>query len=136
MLYFLVLTVGIALLSYSFVLFRRALASLSNGIKTIGTVIEHEKIYDSQTRRYLYKPIFQFRTATNQDVVFKYNSASTPARFDIGEEVPVIYNPEKPSEAMACTYGGVFIWTILAMSASMPFIVIGAGYFLTLPYLK
>jgi hypothetical protein len=131
--YTIALTVGIIIFIISLVLFRQSIDFIQNGNRTTATVIELEKISDSDGTTY--KPIFKFKTFTNQEIIYKYHTSSLPATFDVGEEVTIVYKTDNPNNAKILTYFGLFIWTIVLMSISMPLIVIGGGYFLTKQYL-
>jgi hypothetical protein len=134
--YPILLVVGVILLLTSLFLFKDSLDSIKNGIRATATVIEHEKVYDTGGRSYTYKPIFLFKTTWNEEVVFAYHSSSRPAAFDIGEEVPIVYNRNKPTDADVLTYFGAFEGTIVLMSIALPLIIIGGGYFFTQKYLR
>jgi hypothetical protein len=132
--YLITLTVGIIVFIISVFLFRQTLYIMNKGTRTKATVIDIEKIADSDETTYT--PVFKFKTTTHQEIVFKYHLSGTHALFDIGEEVFVVYNPENPGQAKVLTYFGSFMWTIVLMAISMPLIVVGGGYFFTKQYLK
>lgn len=131
--YTIALTIGIIIFITSLFLFKKSIDFIRNGNRTTATVIELEKISDGEGTTY--KPIFKFKTFTNQEIIYKHHSSSSPASFDIGEEVSIVYNTDNPNNAKILTYFGSFIWTIVLMSISMPLIVIGGGYFITKQFL-
>lgn len=134
MFYTISLTIGIALLVISLFIFKESLAFIKKSDRTIGTVIELEKI--DGTDGITYKPIFKFKTNTNQEIIYRHNASSSPASWYVGEEATIAYDPTNPNLARLLTYFGAFSWTIILMAISMPLIVIGGGYFLTQTFLK
>lgn len=134
MFYSISLTMGIILLVVSLAIFRGSLAFIKNSNKTIGTVAKLERIDDGET--ITYKPIFKFKTHTNQECVYRHISSSSPANWYVGEEATIVYDPVNPSNARLLTYFGAFSWTIILMAIAMPLIVIGGGYYAAQPFLK
>jgi Protein of unknown function (DUF3592) len=132
--YTITLTIGVILLVISIYLFKRSVDFIDSGIKTTATVIELEAISDSDGTTY--KPIFRFLTHTNQTIIYRDHASSSPAVFEVGEEVGVVYDREDPNNVKILTYTGAFIWTIVLACLSLPLIVVGGGYFLTQSLLR
>lgn len=134
MFYSISLTIGIILLIISLLIFKESLAFIKISDRAIGTVIELEAI--DGTDGTTYKPIFKFKTNTNQEVIYRHISSSSPANWDVGEVATIAYDPNNPKKAKLLTYFGTFSWTIILMAISMPLIVIGGGYYVTQIFLK
>lgn len=135
MFYSISLSIGIILLVISLFMFKESLAFIKKSDRAIGTVIKLEKI--DNTDGVTYKPIFKFRSGTNQEIIYRHSSSSSPANWKIGEEATIAYDAANPAAtARLLTYFGVFSWTIVLMAVSMPFIVIGGGYYLAQGFLK
>jgi hypothetical protein len=83
-----------------------------------------------------YKPIFKFKTSTNQEVIYRHISSSSPANWYVGEEATIAYDPTNPTTARLLTYFGAFSWAIVLMAISMPLIVVGGGYYVAQTFLK
>src|SRR5690606_15772977 len=68
-----------------------------NGETTTGFVIELEES-ESDGSCCVYSPVIEFE-ANGQTYTFEGDNASYPPEYEVGEEVPVLYNPEKPNNA-------------------------------------
>lgn len=134
MFYTISLIVGIILLGVSLFLLKGSLAFLKSSERATATVIEMETV--SGTDGNTYKPIFKFKTRHNQEIVFRKSSSSSPPSWKVGEEATIAYDINDPDKARLLTYFGTFIWTIVLMCIALPFIVIGAGYYLSRFVLK
>ena len=132
--YAITLILGIILLIGAFVVFRQSMEFIQNGNRITATVIELEKI--TSRKRVTYKPILKFKTFTNQEIIYRHHTSSSPASFDIGDEVPIVYETENPDNVKILTYFGSFLWAIVLMSISMTLIIIGGGYFFTQQFLR
>ena len=128
MIYISLLITGIVLLIISAIVFKNNLDLIKNGNKTTAIVIDLERDLASDSNGFT--PIFKFTTNTGEIVTFKGFGASSPPAFKTGEEVNIVYNPNKPSNAKVLTYFGTFGLTILLVAVSIPMIVIGGGYFM------
>ena len=134
MFYSISLTIGIILLVISLFIFKESLAFIRKSDRAIGTVIELEKI--DGTDGVTCKPIFKFKTSTNQEIIYRHISSSSPPNWYVGEEATIAYDPTNPTTARLLTYFGAFSWTIVLMAISMPLIVIGGGYYVAQIFLK
>lgn len=134
MFYSITLTIGIVLLVISLFVFKASLTFIKESDRAIGTVIDLERIKNKDGATY--KPIFKFKTKTNQEVIYRHFSSSSPPSWDIGEEATIAYDPNNPTTAKLLTYFGAFSWTIALMAISMPLIVIGGGYYVVQGFLK
>ena len=132
--YSITLAVGIILLIISLRTLQQSLSFLRKSNRATGTVIEMERISDSDGSTY--KPIFKFKAATGQEVIFKSSSSSNPPSWKVGEEATIAYDPNDPGEARLLTYFGAFSWTIVLMALAMPMLVIGGGFYLAQQFLK
>ncbi|RYZ37044.1 MAG: DUF3592 domain-containing protein [Sphingobacteriales bacterium] len=134
MFYSISLGAGGLLLVISLFLLNRSISFIRNSEKAVATVIEMETIHDSDGNTY--KPIFQYKTSTGQEFIYRKSASSSPASWQTGEQTTIAYNPNDPGEARILTYFGSFGWSIVLMAIAMPFVVIGGGYFLTRTFLN
>ena len=76
-----------------------------NGVRAQGEVIAHQRS-TSTTRGSgrSYFPIVAFRDQTGQQRSFRSKVATPSGRFDIGEEVDVLYLPDNPHRAIIDTF--------------------------------
>lgn len=132
--YSITLIIGGVLALISLLLFNESLKFLKTTERAIGTVIELQEIKDSDGTTY--KPVFRFKTLTNEEVIFKSSTSSSPSSWDVGDETLVAYPVKDPSKAKTVTYFGIFGWSIILMAIGLPFIVIGGGFYLAQQFLK
>lgn len=132
--YSITLNIGILLLAISLFLLKETLVFLKTTERAVGTAIEIIRTGDSDGPRY--KPVFSFKTNTNQEVTYRHIVASSPPGWQIGDKATIAYNANNPSVARLLTYFGVFHWSIVLMAIAMPLLVIGGGYYLSQWVLK
>ena len=132
--YSITLIIGIVLALVSLFFFKKSLDFLKASNRAIATVVELQEISDSEGRSY--KPVFEFKTVTNQVVRFMNATPSNPPAWYIGEETTIAYDSNDPAKAKVMTYFGTFNVSIVLLSIAMPLIVIGGGYFATKIFLR
>ena len=71
--YTIALTIGILLLITGLILFGQSVRLIKNGNRAVATVIELERV-SSRKKGSSYTPIFQFKTLTNEEIIYKYHS--------------------------------------------------------------
>ncbi len=132
--YSLTLVIGVILLVIAMALMQKTLRFLKDSERTIGTVIELERIKDSDGDTF--KPIFKFKTRQNQEIIHRHISSSNPSSWGIGDEVAIAYDYNNPTDARVLTYFGTFSWTIVLTAIAIPLIVVGGGYHIAQHYLR
>jgi hypothetical protein len=108
----LILLIGGALVVSSVYVFFRQRSQLRRSIMTTGTVIELLRHHDpgdyllvksadgrKLKRKYDYRPVIRFETETGRSVKFAARVASRPIPYQVGDQVSVIYDPNKPQKA-------------------------------------
>ncbi len=120
--------IGLLLLIASLFMLKKSIAFLKNSERTVATVIRIETVSGSDGNTY--KPIFSFKTNTNEEIIYPSPFSSSPPGWDIGDEATIAYDRNQPNNAKVLTYFGAFSWTIILMSIAMPLLVIGGGYHL------
>mgnify|MGYP002662517515 CR=1 FL=1 len=131
--YLIAFLAGIALLILAIFLIIKTISFLKTSEIVKGKVIELEEIYRSGDSKTVYKPVFIFKTKTNQEITHKSISASNPPAWKIGEEATYAYLSAKPTNGKVCTYFGLFGWSVALACLAFPLIIIGAGYVLAKP---
>ena len=126
--YTITLLIGIGLLIASLLVIKDRLSFIRNNEKTTGTVIRIDKEKDSDGDSY--RPVFSFKTRSNEEIIFKRPYLSNPPSWEVGEETTIVYDPANPTNAKLYTYFGVFGLATILMAVAMPFIIIGGGYHL------
>jgi len=127
--YNIALIIGIGLFITSIFLIRQRLAFIRDSEKTMGTVILLKKEKDSDGGT-TYRPVFRFKTKTNQEIVFDHSVTSSPPSWSVGDDATIVYDPDNPDNARLYSYFGVFGVAAILMAVAMPLIVIGGGYHL------
>ncbi|WP_299189387.1 DUF3592 domain-containing protein [uncultured Aquimarina sp.] len=100
---------------------------LTDGIKTKAKVIDLIKITGDDG--YTYKPVFEYKDKANNIVTFKSDVSSSPAPYDIGDTVNMVY-AKNSDEKKIISFWGLYRWTIILLSIASPLLIIGGGYIL------
>ncbi len=100
---------------------------LTDGIKTKAKVIDLIKITSDDG--YTYKPVFEYKDKANNVVTFKSDVSSSPAPYDIGDTVNMVY-AKNSDEKKIISFWGLYRWTIILLSIASPLLIIGGGYIL------
>ncbi|OUL22547.1 DUF3592 domain-containing protein [Nostoc sp. 106C] len=93
-----------------------------------GTVIDLKRrsSTDSKGRASsAYYPVVKFTPSSGEPTVFESNTGSKPPAFSKGQQVEVLYNPQKPNSAMINSW--LELWFLPAMFTGMGsiFVLIG-----------
>ena len=134
MVYNILLAVGCILLIISLYVLKGSISFFKKSEKTIGKVIEVERISGNDGATY--KPVFKFKTSLNKEVIFRYPFSSSPSSFNLDEEATIAYDPNNPDNAKVLTYFGSFGLAVILLAIAMPLIVIGGGYHLSQYFFK
>jgi hypothetical protein len=131
-----VLVLGLILMGLGAVLFGRQRVYLRQALTATGVVVEllpMQKSGDYRIKRtasglevqrkYLYRPVIRFKAANGRTHKFMANVSSRPAPYQVGEQVEVIYDPNKPHKAYINRF--LYRWFQVLM-------VFGFGVFLLL----
>lgn len=135
MFYSISLFVGGLLAVISLYLLKQSFGFLKNTERAVATVIELERVSGSKGSS-TYRPVFKFKTFSNEEITFKSLGSSNPSPWNVGDETPVAYPADNPSKAKTLTYFGIFGWSIILMAIGLPLIVIGGGFYLAQQFLK
>ena len=134
-LYNILLALGLILFGISIFILRRTFTFLRLSERAEATVIDLNQTKDSDGG-YMYKPTFKFITKQKQEIEYRYSFSSNTTSWEIGDKTTVAYDPHSPTDAKILTYFGTFNATIILLAIAIPLIIVGAGYYLTQPYLK
>lgn len=121
--------VGIILFAVGVKFLNDRLSFLKKGERAFATVIELERSTDSDGG-YVYKPIFRFSTPNKKEVIYRGYFSSSPAGWRIGDVANVVYSVDNPDEVKVLTYFGTFGIPVVLLAVSLPFLLVGGGYFL------
>ncbi|SFZ72466.1 DUF3592 domain-containing protein [Chitinimonas taiwanensis] len=112
---------GAALLIGAVLTFNSTSSFLDRAVPTKGIVID--LLASSYNNSTTYKPVVQFQTQSGEKIQFSTSSSSNPPRFDIDEEVDILYIPSEPRKAEINStfslWGGTIILGILGGAFSL-----------------
>jgi hypothetical protein len=99
-----------------------------------GTVIDNDFLIhtdpeDSSRSSGAFHPVVRFSTERGQKVVFTDGVGTYPAKYESGETVKVLYDPQDPSEAMVLSWSN--LWLASAIFAAVGLIPIGIALVLS-----
>ena len=97
--------IGVGLLAGAFFSFKSTRNFLAAATKTSGKVTELEERVSTSTkdgrstRSLSYYPRVQFSGPNGEEINFTSSVGSSPASYDVGESVEVLYLPQAPQQA-------------------------------------
>lgn len=100
---------------------------IATGIKTKAKVIDLIQISDDDG--YTYKPVFEYTDRSNHLVTFKSEISSSPAPYNVGDIVNIVYDPNS-EDRKVISFWGLYRWTIILLVIASPLLIIGGGYLL------
>ncbi|PXY02920.1 DUF3592 domain-containing protein [Marinifilum breve] len=122
--------VGLIVLTGSFIVSMNRYAFVKASIKTEGEVVELVSVRSSSTTSSstTYAPCICFFDEHGRLVEFVSSISSSPASYDVGERVEIIYDPEAPEEARV--NGFFHIWGLASVSGLFGAIFFTIGFLL------
>ena len=112
------LTIGLIFLSFAlWSIFSRVRLALF-GERAEGTIVDFDERvhFVGDVKKIYYYPVIEFETRDGERQVFKWGGGSSRRTREIGDNLTVMYNSEKPSDAAVNSFYGM--WSgVLAMSA-------------------
>jgi len=94
------------------------------GVHASGEVVSYFESRDGDKIRY--RPRIRFRTATGEIVTTSGQLSATTRRFEIGAQVPVVYRPERPTEARVSLF--VDNWLGASIATGIGLVGLAGGY--------
>nr|WP_315034143.1 DUF3592 domain-containing protein [uncultured Chryseobacterium sp.] len=131
--YYVMFGAGVGLLIMACFSFKNTLSFLKRAEKVTGTVTSL-RVTDSDGEVYL--PVFTYHTRDNSEYTYELAEGSNPPSWSVGDTETIIYDPKDPSRVELYTYFRIFAWPLILLSAALPLLVIGGGYFIAEQYLK
>jgi hypothetical protein len=126
--YGITLVIGLIILIIALFILKERIQFLKQGEKATATVVDILRIKDSEGDTF--KPIFKFKTNSNQEIIYDTYFSSSPPGWKMGDEATVVYDSHNPEKAKILTYFGSFGVVIILLSISLPLITIGGGYYI------
>ena len=110
------------------VLFIRTRTYISQAQRVKGTVI---KMVYSTSNGGGYAPVYQFKTLDGQNIVIQDSLSSNPPRFQVGQEIDVLYESENPQKARINKWMNLYFVPVLL--GGMGLIFGGVGIAIVFP---
>lgn len=109
-----ILAVSLPFLIIGLVDVRKAQVMVQEFVTASGSVIDNEyrsrtDPEDSAKTYWSYYPIIRFRTVKGNEVVFTDREGSYPPKYEVGDVVDVLYNPENPQDAIINSWMSIWM---------------------------
>jgi hypothetical protein len=119
---------GLALLVGSVITYRSARSRLEKWVRTVGVVtgLEEKWTNDDNGSRVTYAPKVKFVLASGEEHHFIGSISSRPPSYSEGEQVRVLYNPQRPSEADIDSFTTHWFPPLAFLGMGVIFVPIGA----------
>lgn len=112
---------GCGLLIWAYTMYSKQVTFMEQSKKTSGTVVENY-VDPSEGGSF---PIVEFKTSNGTIVRFRGHVGSTPAKFHIGQQVEVLYDPTEPENAQINTRQDQWLALEIVGSVGMLFLILG-----------
>ncbi|HKS29886.1 MAG TPA: DUF3592 domain-containing protein [Pyrinomonadaceae bacterium] len=121
--------IGLGLLVASVFVYLNTRNFINASAKAQGTVIAHAQGRSSDGD-VTYAPVISFRTESGQTVEFKSGTSSTSASPPVGQQVEVLYNPQRPEEAEINSFSSLWALNIILAGLGAGFFIVGTIVFM------
>jgi CxxC motif-containing protein (DUF1111 family) len=107
--------IGIGCLAAAYFFYHQETAFIANSQTAQGTVLQNvaKNTFSKTSQSVNYSPKVQFSTADGKNITFISNTSSSPAEFQVGQTVEVLYNPGNPQNAQINSAVDVFLTPII-----------------------
>jgi len=102
---------------------------VATGVQVQGTVIKSQRHLGVDAGNDVFAPIISFTTLDGQTEQFEVALQTSPPAHQIGDKVPVIYDPKKPSNANINSVVDLYLAEIIVGGIGFVFTVIGVIVF-------
>ncbi len=120
------LVVGLGMLGGAGYLFVDTRHDVATGVSADGVVIDLIAERDSDGDN-VYYPRVRFLTPAGEPVEFTGSVGSSPAAFDVGEPVAVLYNPSAPRDARIDSFFQLWFAPLILGFLGLVFTAVGGG---------
>lgn len=104
---------------------------LKNAVKTEGTVVDIKERKNSEGN-VLYYPIISFTDKTGKEYE-KYGSGHFPTKYEIGDKISILYDPQNPKKNKFNTFINLWIGPTIAFALGIIPLSIGMFLFFVFP---
>ncbi len=116
--------IGVVMLVVAGIGVTARVSSLSDQIRTAGTVVDLREARDDNT----YAPVVEFITAAQERITITSSVFSSPSAYDIGERVEVAYDPADPRDGSIVGFG-LWLWQLIVGGIGLIFVALGTAFF-------
>ena len=88
-----------------------------NGQTTTGIVVRLEESDSSEGGCCVYSPVIEFVANNDQTYSFEGDTASDPPAYEVGEEIPVLYDPTDPDTAQINKWSERWLFPLIIIPA-------------------
>ena len=121
------LIIGLTLLFFSIITYRKTKELLHSGTKTNAVVTELIRM--SSDDGYTYKPVFEYKDRQQNVRTYTSQVSRSPPAYQVGENVQIVYD-QIEEEVMVISFWGLYRWPVILLSIASPLLIIGCCYFL------
>lgn len=125
--------VGAGFLLVAIIIAANSMSFLAGAERTDGIVVDLTERTSTnrdsdghRRRRTTWYPTVEFTTTDGETVSFDESTGSNPPASDVGDEVPVAYDPDHPSDARVATFGSLYLLPLIFGGVGVVFTPIGA----------
>jgi hypothetical protein len=119
--------VGVATLVMVVVVWNQTAAFARRAVQTTGVVVRFDPKYPPPPRARRYRPIVLFRTSAGVEVEFRHEIGRKPPAYEVGEVVPVWYDPPRPASArIVHSWWSLYGVPVLFVGVGALFVALGA----------
>ena len=126
--YLIQFAIGCALICTAFWQYTKTESLLKRGKVALAEVID--LVTQSGSKGATYAPVFEYTDASQQIQRFKSEVASNPPAFQVGNKVPVVYDPADVSQVKVVSYWGLYRWAVIPLVIALPLLTISIGNWL------
>ncbi|PHJ57965.1 hypothetical protein VF14_28395 [Nostoc linckia z18] len=101
---------------------------VASAIPTQGTVIELVQRWSTDNKgrsSYVYYPVVQYTTRSGESTVFESTSGTNPPQFAKGQQIEILYVPDKPGSATINSWFSLWFLPLMFTGLGSIFAVVG-----------
>ncbi len=118
-------TIGLAALIGGIIWGFESYPILRDNVSALGTVVELEKVRNSQTSDVALRPLVEFITASNAKVRFRVRMGTdNAAEYEVGTTVDVLYDPRNPANARIGSFKQVLTGPLMAAGIGLALLLL------------
>jgi hypothetical protein len=101
---------------------------LHRSVAAKGAVVSLREVHDPQNGTVTYAPVFTFTAADGRSYAVSSNTGNNPPAFAVGQQVPVLYETDNPTEAKIDSF--IQLWLFPVVFGFAGATATAVGYFL------